>query len=232
MKGNFGRQTLESMNQAAWYNQWTLNNFEDYLNGKILEVGCGIGNFTKTLTDFGTVWAMDIDKDYVKQTKELVGAKAHVGLGDIEKGKYFFKSERFDNAVCINVLEHIENDKQALKNLYNLLENNGHLILIVPSHPILYGGIDSSIVHIRRYTKKDLTHKMCGAGFKIIKCRRINFLGGIGWFFASRIFSDSKVSDTKIKIFNFIAPIVLPLENLIEPPIGTSIFVIAKKEED
>lgn len=230
MSNNFGKLTLESMNQAVWYNQWTLNLFKNYLKGKILEVGCGIGNFTKTLTNFGQVWAIDIEENYIKKTQSMVVGKAQVGLGDIEKGKYFFNQIKFNSVVCINVLEHIKEDERALKKLYNLLDDKGYLILIVPTHPTLYGQIDRSIGHFRRYTKEELEEKLTISGFKIVRCRRINFLGGIGWFLSSRIFAEKSISDTKIKIFNLFAPFFLPLENFIEPPIGTSILVIAEKE--
>lgn len=230
MTDQAGSQTLESMSQAVWYNQWTLDKFKGYLKGSILEVGCGIGNFTKTLVDFGKVWAIDIQDRYIRQAEELTNGKVKIGFGDIEKGDYFFQEKEFDSEICINVLEHIEDDEKTLKNLYVLLKNNGYLILIVPSHPFLYGKIDSSIGHFRRYTKNNIKEKTEKAGFRVIKCRRINFLGGLGWFLAGRIFSDSTVSETKIKIFNFLAPTFLPLENIIEPPIATSILMICKKE--
>ena len=66
MTDTSGKQTLESMSQAVWYNQWTLNKFKDYLSGEILDVGCGIGNFTKTLSQFGKVYAIDINENYIK----------------------------------------------------------------------------------------------------------------------------------------------------------------------
>lgn len=229
--GNSGKQTLESMSQAVWYNQWTLNKFKLYLKGKILEVGCGIGNFTKTLTDFGQVWAIDIDKNYIKQTQNKVSDKAKVGLGDIEKGRYFFNNPKFDAEICINVLEHIKDDRKALRNLYTLLDDDGYLILLIPAHRFLYGKIDQAIGHFRRYTKEDIKEKLRKVGFKIISCKRLNFIGGVGWFLANKVFSERSVSDTKIEIFNLLAPFILPLENLIEPPIGTSILIIAQKND-
>lgn len=222
--------TLESMSQAVWYNQWTLRKFNKFLKGKILEVGCGIGNFTKTLTGYGQVFAIDINKEYISQTAKLINT-GQVGFGDIETGVYFFDTQKFDSIVCINVLEHIKNDNAALSNLFKLLKIGATLILLVPLHKLLYGEIDKSIGHFRRYEKDDLIKKMQSLGFKIIKVRKLNFLGSLGWFIAGRVLKEKVLKDHKIKIFNLIAPFILPLEDLIEPPIGISILIIAQKDK-
>lgn len=229
MSDDNGTQTLESMSQAVWYNQWTLDKFKQFLNGEILEVGCGIGNFTETLVDYGRVWAIDINKDYVTQTKDKVGGKAQVGLGDIERGEYFFKSKKFDSIVCLNVLEHIKNDQLALDNLFSLLKTGGRLVLLIPAHQFLYGEIDKLINHYRRYNKTEIVGRLKKIGFKIDKSRLLNLMGAIGWFISGKILQETTVKKEKIKIFNLVAPIFLGFENLIEPPIGTSILIIAQK---
>lgn len=226
---NSGQQTLESMNQAVWYNEWILKNFKEFLNGDILEVGCGIGNFTDSLMRYGKVWAIDINQEYIKKTKQKVDGKAQVGFGDIEKGKYFFNGQKFDSIICLNVLEHIKDDDRALNNLFNLLKDKGRLILLVPSHKFLYGEIDRSIDHFRRYNKGDICSKLKKIGFQIDKSRRLNLLGALGWFVAGRILRETVVKKGNIKIFNLVAPLLLRLENLIEPPVGISVLVVAKK---
>lgn len=224
---NNGQLTLESMSQAIWYNKWTLNKFSQYLHGDILEVGCGIGSFTNVLTKSGKVYAIDIDNLYV--TKITTNTKAHVGFGDIERGSYFFKKRQFDVIVCLNVLEHIKDDIRALQNMYNLLKKDGHLILLVPSHDFLYGVIDESIGHFRRYDKKNLLKLLEKNKFHILNTKRINFLGAIGWYFAGKVLKNKIVSEKKLKLFNTIAPVMLRIEDHFEPPIGTSILTIAKK---
>lgn len=224
-----GRQTLESMSQALWYNRWTLKKFQKFLHGRILEVGCGIGNFTKELTSYGEVFAIDIEKGYIDKTKKLVGEKAQVGFGDVEQGRYFFKDKTFDNIVCLNVLEHIENERKALQNLYKLLKRGGVLILLVPSHPTLYGEIDRSIGHFRRYDKEKLIKQLTSVEFKVLEGRRINLLGGLGWWISGRILKDNIVREGRIKVFNLIAPLVLSFESIFEPPFGTSVLIIATK---
>ena len=230
MKDQSGK-TLESMSQAIWYNRWTLQKFAGLIKGDILEVGCGIGNFTKSLTKYGKVTAIDINNDYLEQAKKKVAGKAQIGFGDIEKGNYFFKGKVFDTIVCINVLEHIKDDVMALKNIYKLLKPNGTLILHVPAHPFLYGSIDGSIGHFRRYEKEKLVDSIRRSGFEIDKIKRLNFIGAVGWFIVNKLFRDKQVKETKITIFNLIAPIFLSLENIFEPSFGTSILVIASKKQ-
>jgi SAM-dependent methyltransferase len=224
-----GTITLESMSEAPRYNKWLLNKFKPYLKGEILEVGCGIGNFTELLTEFGKVTAVDISKDYVLELKRNLSNQVEAGLGDIEKGKFFFKQKRFDSIICLNVLEHIKNDEQAFKNLHSLLKPKGNLILIVPGHQNLYGEIDKSIDHFRRYDKKTLMKKLEKKGFKILKSRKLNFIGAIGWFFAGKVFKQKTVKRGNVKAFNLISPIFLFAERFFEPFIGTSVFVVARR---
>lgn len=229
MKDTSISQTLETMSQANWYNRWTLSKFDRYLKGKILEIGCGIGNFSLHLKKYGELTSIDINKGYIKETKKKVNGQIEVGFGNIEEGKYFFKKKTFNTIVCINVLEHINNDTKALKNICKLKTPSGFLILIVPAHEFLYNLIDKSIGHYRRYNEEKLKDLLKEGGFEIVKIRTLNFLGSIGWFIAGKLFKDSRVSEGKIKIFNLISPIFLLLENIFEPPFGTSILVIAKR---
>lgn len=224
-------KTLESMSQATWYNRWTQNQFNKYLSGEILEVGCGIGSFSSFLLKYGNLTVIDINEDYLKQAEQEIKGKVKIGFGDIEKNIYFFKKKKFKTIVCINVLEHVRDDEKALKNVYKLLVVEGVLILLVPAHKLLYNLIDKSINHYRRYEKKELINLLKRYNFEILKIKKLNFLGSFGWFIAGKLFNERKVSETKIRIFNLISPPFLLLENIFEPPFGTSILIIAKKSK-
>lgn len=222
-------KTLESMSQAVWYNRWTLGKFAKFLSGQILEIGCGIGNFTKFLERYGEVKAIDVNNDYIKQATKLLNGKVQIGRGDIEKGQYFFKDIKFNTVVCINVLEHVKNDLQAIRNIYKLLKPGGTLILLVPAHAFLFSVIDQSIGHFRRYEKEELINILLQNGFEIKKISKLNLIGAIGWYISGKLFKKNEVNESKIAIFNLISPFFLLLENISEPPIGTSILVIAQK---
>lgn len=221
--------SLESMNQAIWYNQWTFRKIAKYLKGNILEVGCGTGNFTKSLVKYGNVWTIDIDPHFIKETARSLNKKVKIGYGDIEKGKYFFKKKHFDTIVCFNVLEHIENDKIAVENLNKLLNKGGILLLIVPAHPLLFGSLDTHVGHFRRYVKEKLLELLKSYNFEIISFKRINFLGALGWWFTGKILKRTYIEANKISLFNKIAPFVLPVEDVFGTPIGTSILIVSQK---
>lgn len=219
--------TLENMSQIAWYNEWVFKKIADFLKGDILEVGAGIGNFTSMLSKKGNLTVIDINQDYLQKLKQRYQPYVKIGFGDIDKGKYFFGQTTFNAIVCFNVLEHIQDDVGAFKNLYLLLKKGGLLILIVPAHPRLYNNIDKSINHFRRYDPKKMGALL--SDFQIVKLENINFIGAVGWWIAGKLFRDSSVTSVKIKLFNLIAPFFLQLENFLGTPFGTSILVIARK---
>lgn len=222
-------RSLESMDQAVWYNQWTLKKIAKYLRGDILEVGCGIGNFTKSLIKYGKVWTIDIDQYFIKETKRKLEKSVEIGYGDIEKGKYFFKKKHFDTIVCFNVLEHIKNDETAVGNLNKLLKKGGILLLILPAHPMIFGSIDMHVGHFRRYEKNKLLELLKSHHFEIILSKRINFLGALGWWFAGKVFKNTSIDVDKLSLFNTIAPFVLPIEDITGTPVGTSILIVSQK---
>src|SRR5262249_27698172 len=63
---------------------------------------------------------------------------------------------QFDSILYIDVLEHIEADRQELAEAANLLRPGGHVIVLSPAHPFLYSNFDAAIGHQRRYTKMSL----------------------------------------------------------------------------
>lgn len=222
-----GKKTLEIMNKAPWYNKWLFDFMKPFLRGRILEVGAGIGNFTSYLKSSGEVTAIDIDRGYVAKLKRIGGIKS--GLGDIEKGTYFFKRKKFDSIVCLNVLEHIEKDNIALRNMYNLLNHNGRLILLVPAHQWAYGTLDVNLGHFRRYNKKILALKAKKAGFKVKSINYLNWFGIIGWFVNARVLGRGIIPQSQLSFFDKIARIFLIIEKMVHMPFGLSVLVIGEK---
>lgn len=222
-----GKETLEVMSKAGWYNKWLLGNIKPFLGKKILEVGAGNANFTFSLAEFGEVTAIDIQKIYLRKLRKIKGVRS--GFGDVEKGKYFFADEKFDAVVCMNVLEHIKDDDMALENIHSLVKKGGYLILLVPAHKFLYSRFDERLGHYRRYTLKVVRQKLQEAGFKRISVCYFNWLGALGWFFWFKVIGLWKMPGRQVAIFDILGRFLLFPERFINPPFGLSVLAIARK---
>jgi 2-polyprenyl-3-methyl-5-hydroxy-6-metoxy-1,4-benzoquinol methylase len=226
---NTGRRTLEVMHEAQWYNNLLFSLIQRHLGNNILEVGAGTGNFTDKLLLGAKVTALDLDSSYIKELREKFGEKVISGVGDIEKGKYFFNNFKFDTIVCLNVLEHLENDRKALKNMKNLLIKGGNLILLVPAHKLLFSKFDKELGHFRRYSKKEIFEKLQEEGFKIIEIKYLNWWAAIGWLIFIKIFNKAKMPENPVSIFDKLGKFFLYPEKIINIPFGLSILAVSKK---
>lgn len=223
-----GQKTLETMSGAQWYNNWLFSFIKAYLKRNILEVGGGIGSFSKMLDSYGKVSVIEIDKSYLEKLQKIPNTKVKAGYGDIEKGKYFFKNRKFDTIVCFNVLEHIKNDEMALSNMKRLLARNGFIILLVPAHGLLYSNFDKKIGHFRRYNTSSLMKKIHTAGLEVVDIRYLNWWAAIGWFVFFRLTGWEKMPKAQVGIFDFFGKIFLWPEKYISTPFGLSVLTILK----
>lgn len=225
-----GAETLKRMDKASFYNKQIFRLIEKHLRGEILEVGCGIGSFTQKLVSFGHVTAVDIEKFYITRTKKHMKGLASVGFGDVEQGKWFFPStKKFDTIICLNVLEHIKNDKNALKNMYSLLKKGGKLVLLTPAHQAIYGSLDIGLGHERRYTTGGLSNLFKNIGYKVQDVYYFNWLGALGWGLNAKVLSRKVLPSKQLGLFSIAARITLFFEKFIKPKFGLSVFIVGEK---
>src|SRR6185437_5122059 len=135
-----------------------------------------------------------------------------------------------DTILMMNVLEHIEDDSQALAHLRTLLPPGGKLVIVVPAHQLLYSKMDANIDHFRRYAKKGLVELLEKNGYAIRQAKYANWLGAVGWFVNGRIFRRKLIPSRQLRLFDFLI-FLLRIEKYVPPPFGLSLFVVAEKEE-
>jgi SAM-dependent methyltransferase len=139
----------------------------------------------------------------------------------------------FDRTVCLNVLEHIEDDVGALGVLRECLKPGGRLLLLVPAHPSLYGPMDRMAGHHRRYTRGMLRRRMEAAGLAPVKVRYINPVGGLGWWVNARFGQPSSLSDPSINrqilwFDRYVQPISRILSPLSSRWFGQSLWAVGE----
>jgi len=140
------------------------------------------------------------------------------------------ENSAFDLIYSFNVLEHIEDDQEALNTAVDLLKPDGILFTFVPASPVLFGSMDRMLKHYRRYSKKDLRHKFLQSGLKIIELRYYNFMGFWGWFINNRILKIEEQKNSQVKLFNKLLPWQIKIEEKLEPFVGQNLLIIGKKE--
>jgi len=122
----------------------------------ILVIGCGTGNDLDVISKFGKrVVVCDTDKEAIKGIKAKV-VKRHMDARNLE-----FKDGSFDIVLAFDVLEHIKEDKLAIKEAFRVLRKGGCFVLTVPACKLLYSNYDRYYKHFRRYNRKELSDKLC-----------------------------------------------------------------------
>lgn len=232
---DFTLTDLARMANARNYQAWMYERVSSYLGQRVVEIGSGIGNFTRLLLDRELVVPIDSHQGCLQVLRQNLGndLKSEPLAIDVcdTSAMQRLREYDFDTAICFNVIEHIADDVLALKNIYSAIRNGGRAIILVPAFQALYGTVDESLGHFRRYRTKELTSKMHQAGFVVERSFYMNIIGMLGWFANNRIFKRREESTKQILFFDrYIAPLAERLERLIPPPFGLSLIAIGLKE--
>jgi SAM-dependent methyltransferase len=226
-----GYQTLLRLGRAERYNRWIFRSLVPHLGSRVLEIGAGIGNFTRYLVGRELVLATDLNTRYLHLLANTFERHTRVQVQRLDLDDFDpagLAAHRIDTVVCLNVLEHIEDDRRALRRLWETLVPGGRLLLLVPAHQALYGAIDRAIHHYRRYDRTGLAARLVEAGFEVEHVRFFNSLGVVGWYANSVLLRRTRVPGLQLRLQNLLVP-VLRAESALGLPFGLSLITVARK---
>lgn len=153
---------------------------------RVLEIGCGNGHLLSQLQKSGKdVFGIEPNNELIDLAKRN-NPSLQIVKGNLENAKSLTNGD-FNSIVMTDVLEHIENDSEAVKQVGDLLANDGQFLVVVPAYQFLYCQRDKKIGHFRRYNKKTLRHVLEKNGFVISKMRYWNMLGVLPYFISEKI---------------------------------------------
>jgi len=229
----FGRD-LEAMSFTVNYHRWILDEFREFIGSRIVEVGAGTGNFTALLLSTGpsdyialepaaNVFALLAQRFCSEPTvRTLQGTLA--ALDNTAAGS-------FDTLIYVNVLEHIEDDREELKRTYEILARGGHLCIFVPALRWLYGTADRAFGHFRRYSSRVLQERVREAGFNVIKHHYFDLPGIVPWFLLFRVMKRACFTARQAETYDrLIVPSLRALESTVRPPLGKNLLLVARKD--
>jgi glycosyltransferase involved in cell wall biosynthesis/ubiquinone/menaquinone biosynthesis C-methylase UbiE len=226
-----GYKTLLRLSRAERYNQWMLHQLAPWLGQRILEVGSGIGSFTRYLVGRDLVVATDLNSRYLRILANTFERHTRVEVTALDLTAFdpsALAHYGLDTILCLNVLEHVDDDRGALRRLHDALVPGGRLLVLVPAHRWLYGAIDRAIDHHRRYERGELVAKLEEAGFRVEHTQFFNRLGVFGWYLNSVVLRRTRVPAFQLLLQNLLVPL-LRVEAAVPLPFGLSLVAVARR---
>jgi glycosyltransferase involved in cell wall biosynthesis/phospholipid N-methyltransferase len=226
--------TLRRMAALDRYNAFLFDTIRPAIGQRVLEVGAGTGTMTSFLRDRDRVVATDVDPEYVHLLERRFDGSPNVDVAafDLEReAPEPVRAAAFDTILCLNVLEHVGDDRAAVARLTQLLEPNGRLIVLVPAHRQLYGTIDYAVGHHRRYAKGELSSLLRESGLDVESEIFVNAASTPGWYLNGRVFKRRSVPGFQARLANLLVP-VYRLERKLGLPFGLSLIAVGRRRAE
>jgi SAM-dependent methyltransferase len=224
--------SLRILSTVYNYNHWIYSMIRDFVGNKVLEVGAGIGNITRFLLYVDQLTCLEPAGEYREYLSKKLADHQNARIVEslIEDcPEEDVPSGSMDTVICLNVLEHIEDDVGALKAMSKALEPGGKVVIVVPALQPIYGEMDKAMGHCRRYSKSQLAARMKDASLKVVHARYFNLPGALAWWWQGKVRGKAKIPESGTLFFDKIVPLVAAVEIIVHPPIGQSLVMIAEK---
>ncbi len=229
-----GASMLHAMEDATRFNRWMADTVSPFIGQHVLEIGAGIGNLTRLLSPATREYIVtDVDPEYLMHVNGLIRYRRNVtaALCDLSNPENFqpFRG-RMDTVVCLNVLEHVEDDATGLRNIFSALVPGGRAVILVPQGAPAFGTFDQVLGHFRRYSNPELTQKMTDAGFRIDRIMEFNRATYPGWLLNGKILRRRTLSRSQLAIFDRFVPLLRRIDHFFPWP-PTSLIAVGVREK-
>lgn len=193
---------LDSLSAMKNYYNCILQELSPFIGNRLLEVGAGIGTFTNALLGLENIQKIfllepspvlfdEIKRKFNDDPRiEFICSRAE----DI--GSETLARINVDTIIFLNVLEHIKDDEGLLKRYSYGLKPGSRVLTFSPAFQILFGRLDASAGHYRRYSKNSIKQKLEAAGFDVVYLRYFNFVGFFRGFFLSSFYMPKVLTKT------------------------------------
>jgi glycosyltransferase involved in cell wall biosynthesis len=226
-----GARILDSLAQTPRFNRWLADTIQPYVGTHVLEIGAGIGNLSQFLAARRKSYtASDIDEEHMARLRVRFAQRPNLKLirCDLSSPDDFAPIEACaDTVICLNVLEHIQDDAVGLRNIRRALLPGGTAIVLVPQDQSVYGTLDEVLGHCRRYSEAELRKKMEAAGFQVDHVLYFNRVTRPGWWLNGRLLKRSHFSRFQLWWFDRLVWLWRRMDHLFPWP-SVSIIAVAR----
>lgn len=218
--------TRQSIGRAPRFRRWVLDSFVPYVGEAVIEVNAGPGHTTAHLLDRPRLLVTEDDPVHVETLRRRFGHLENIEIAQWDSDDVPPELSGFDTALLLDGLQRASDPKQLLVNVGSCLEPRGHVLIGVPAQPGMFGPMDESLGHVRRYDREDLSDLIESAGFEIVSVESFNRLGALAWRAQNRA-GRRNVGWVEARLFDMSVPVARLGERLL-PIEGLSLLAIAR----
>ena len=227
-----GAEILDRLARARRFNAWMAETIAPFVGRRVLEIGAGIGNLTRRLAPRRELYiASDIDTEHLARLAVRLAHRPRVRVAriDLSRPEDFAPwTGQVDTVVCLNVVEHVEDDRQALRNIFGVLAPGGRAIILVPEGQGIYGELDRVLGHWRRYSAEELRIRMEEAGFELERLFGFNRVTRPGWWWNGRVLRRRTFSRVQLWAFDRLVWLWKRIDGWLPWP-GVSLIAVGRK---
>ena len=203
---------------------------------RILDIGTSTGTNLRMLRELGYDRVSGVDL-----SDHAIHYCQHKGLGPVEKGDVRalpFADASFELVLATDIIEHVNEDADALREIWRVLAPGGRVLITVPAFESLWGLQDERSAHVRRYRMKPLLRRVEGSGLEPLTHYYFNYLLFVPIWLARRAIdlfkvnldSENEVNSPALnRLLSAIFRLDVSTARLVRPPFGVSALVVAKK---
>jgi len=218
----YGSQILGRIARAPRFNAWMADTIRPLCGTRVLEIGSGTGGLTRSLVPRHRYVASDVNPLYLHVLRNLEKERPYLTARfcDVTDVASFPRDEQFDTVICLNVVEHVDDDRAALANIRSVLAPAGRALVLVPHGEDLYGTLDEVLGHKRRYSEASLRGLAAAAGFGVKEILRFNRIGTPAWWLNGKLLKRREFGLFQVLALNALTPLfravdaALPFEPL------------------
>jgi glycosyltransferase involved in cell wall biosynthesis len=228
----YGSQMLARLARAPRFNAWMAETIKPYCGQRVLEIGSGVGSLTRRLIPRAKYVASDINPLYLQTLANLGADRPYMETAycDVTELSSFPRTDtEYDTVICLNVIEHVDDDRTALLNINRVLAPSGRAIILVPQGMRNFGTLDHVLGHRRRYTRKSLAELAAECGFAVTSMLEFNRVGSLAWFLNGKILQRRTFGIGQIWLLNLMTPVFRRLDNLLPLPPLSLIAILERR---
>jgi len=229
----YGRAHLNNLTGTPNYVSWVVSLIRPAIGDTVLELSAGIGTLTGHLMGRRLRYvAGEKDPLYLHALRNRFLRTPTVEVRELQpeqEADYAGLEGQISTVLCLNVLEYADNPATVLANAARCLQPGGCLIVLAPQCEALFGAVDKTLGHKRRFNSATIRKLIEQAGLRVERTHSINRVSTPGWWIYSRLLRVKQLNKLSLKIFDWTVWLWRRLDFLMPWP-GLSAIVIARKQ--